>query len=1167
MAEATPEATAADLLAAIGRHLGWVAPARGLPDAPDPHLRAIGRPVPPTARLGHPPLLDTAYLEWVEDTPDLPAHALPTTSLLQLHVLRGPDAGLIAPLTAGDHVLGRGLTTPLTLTDPSMSRDHALLQLSSTQIMLVDRSSTNGTTVAGAAQRPAPQPLRVNDEFTCGSTTFALRAAPGMPAATRPDGRGHLLVSPAPPPPAWRAPAPVQMPDEPTPTPPPRLSVLGAALPLAFGAVLAVIMHSPTMLAFGLMGPAISVGTWWSERRAGRRADERAVREFARTRDEALRQVDAALTEEAAERLAADPDPSTMAAWALGPLSSVWDRTGSTPAKVRIGIGDVPAQTSRSDGHALRVRAPVVIGICERGTTALVGPPEATRPVARAIIATAMTRFTPHDLRVILPSVDRAEWSWAEGAPHCRPAAARLMLRVVEGAAESFPGHTIALVRDEAHLPTDCRRRILLPDCGDAFSARLVHADGEATDVDLDAMSRAAAARLVDGLSPLRSSHSDVSGGALPDRVSLQPLVGSPESLADRWRRMPRSTRFALGCAAGDTDDPVVLDLVVDGPHCLVGGTTGSGKSELLITMVATLAAANRPDELCFVLVDYKGGAAFGACRDLPHVVGLVTDLDPAGAARAITSLTAELKRRESLLAARGCADLTAYQRVCREGDPRIPRLVIMIDEFRTLADEFPLLIDGLVRIAAQGRSLGIHLVIATQRPGGAVTADMRANLSLRIALRVRDTVDSLDVIDSPAAATLPADLPGRAIVTTARSGLVALQTGYAHAPLASASAPVTILSVDGITVPRQQDPSGERPTVLEALVDASRQAVAEVGISVPASPWLAPLPALVQPGDLPTPTEPGAVLGIVDDPHAQAQYGWEFAPGHGSLAICGGPKTGRSGALRTVATQLTAQFSPSELHLYAVHTGALADLGHLPHCGAAVPAVDIGRVDRLLSLLTDHCEIPRVLLVDDVEQILESLGSQYPHVRDGLASLIRHGNAGLTIVAAGGRSLVTGSLASGFARRLVLLPRRPGRPDTGRRATRHRPCRRTAGPSGRSEQWSLRAPRALPIGARAHPRAALMRCARAHRPSTPPTIRPGRRRIRRPARRGHGWAGSRRLRPRSRPPPRRSHRGARVRPIHRPRQPGRDHPMSRPRGGVARRPPPACLPDAEGRP
>jgi S-DNA-T family DNA segregation ATPase FtsK/SpoIIIE len=177
-------------------------------------------------------------------------------------------------------------------------------------------------------------------------------------------------------------------------------------------------------------------------------------------------------------------------------------------------------------------------------------------------------------------------------------------------------------------------------------------------------------------------------------------------------------------------DGPFGIDLSKDGPHALIAGTTGAGKSELLQTMIASLACANRPDAMTFVLIDYKGGSAFKDCVHLPHVTGMVTDLNPHLTQRALASLSAELTRREKILAAAGAKDIKEYtERAGRE--PRrqpLPRLVIVIDEFASLVRDLPVFVTGLVGIAQRGRSLGIHLVLATQRPSGVVSADIRAN-------------------------------------------------------------------------------------------------------------------------------------------------------------------------------------------------------------------------------------------------------------------------------------------------------------------------------------------------------------------------------------------------------------------------------------------------------
>ena len=268
------------------------------------------------------------------------------------------------------------------------------------------------------------------------------------------------------------------------------------------------------------------------------------------------------------------------------------------------------------------------------------------------------------------------------------------------------------------------------------------------------------------------------------------------------------------------------------------------------------LAVTNRPDELGFVLVDYKGGSAFSECARLPHTVGLVTDLDAHLTARALTSLDAEMKRRERLLAQASARDLDDYRRaasVCREL-PALARLVIVVDEFKALADEFPEFINGLVRVAALGRSLGLHLVLATQRPAGIVSADMRANVACRIALRVRDRADSEDVVDAADAASLDPRAPGRACLRVGDRGLTTVQTAYLGRPLPEApgaGGSVCVMVRDLVApVPRRDVEPGtdasDRPTELHAVVDAANAAARRLGLDSSTPPWLPPLPAAV---------------------------------------------------------------------------------------------------------------------------------------------------------------------------------------------------------------------------------------------------------------------------------------------------------------------------------
>ena len=252
----------------------------------------------------------------------------------------------------------------------------------------------------------------------------------------------------------------------------------------------------------------------------------------------------------------------------------------------------------------------------------------------------------------------------------------------------------------------------------------------------------------------------------LPSRVDWDPdrALGSSGVLSVRIGMSPSG--------------PVELDLVSDGPHALVARCTGSGKSEALIGWLASIAHCYSPDKVRFVLIDYKGGSTFARLLGLPHTHALLTDLDPGATTRALEGIAAELQRREEQLSELSFPDLASWERAHKDAPTCIPRaparLVVAIDEFRVLAQTHPDSMDVLLRLAAQGRSLGLHLIAATQRPSGAVSAQMRANMDIRLALRCVSAADSTDILGDARAASLPR-VPGRAVL----DGTGTLQLAY----------------------------------------------------------------------------------------------------------------------------------------------------------------------------------------------------------------------------------------------------------------------------------------------------------------------------------------------------------------------------------------------------
>lgn len=482
----------------------------------------------------------------------------------------------------------------------------------------------------------------------------------------------------------------------------------------------------------------------------------------------------------------------------------------------------------------------------------------------------------------------------------------------------------------------------------------------------------------------------------------------TPDSLAMRWRADRRGLQTVVGVAESG---PVVLDLKGDGPHGLVAGTTGSGKSEFLQAMLAGLAFNYSPWDVNFILIDYKGGAAFRQCRLLPHTVGFVTDLDDRLAERALVSLRAELRRREEVLAAAGVSDLEQMAQTYRHGpDERtVPAsLVVVIDEFAALKSEVPDFVDGLVDIAQRGRSMGVHMVLATQKPAGVITPQIDANTTIRVALRVANEHESSDIIGESVAAEITSDRPGRAFLKIGGGSRVTeFQSTFVGGPvLGEGLSQPSLFSVgycsgaSRLELPSEKEEgqssglddgcsvAGELEIVValaEAawaklggdtgpILDQARQVGADqhhVGSELH-RPWLPQLPAVVALPDLLFVDPPAGrdghqhadaskevrrvALGLLDLPHRQTQVPMMLdlaACGH--VAVYGTSGSGKSTLLRALACSLTAESADAGTSgpdvVVVDGAGSLADLADLPLVSDVIPATDVERV----GLLVDH--------------------------------------------------------------------------------------------------------------------------------------------------------------------------------------------------------------------
>ena len=470
-----------------------------------------------------------------------------------------------------------------------------------------------------------------------------------------------------------------------------------------------------------------------------------------------------------------------------------------------------------------------------------------------------------------------------------------------------------------------------------------------------------------------------------------------------------------------------------------MAGTTGSGKSEFLRTLAAALAAAHPPDRVNLLFIDFKGGSGLRPLAGLAHCVGLLTDLDISEVARALVSLRAEVRRRESLLAAHRAADLRAYETLETAGPP-LPHLVLIIDEFRMLVDEAPEALAELMRIAAIGRSLGLHLVMATQRPQGAVSADIRANVTSCIALRVQSELDSFDIINSRLAAAIPVTSPGRAYLVRGNEPPAEFQTAtiapsdrqvirgptvmpaedFLHQPLAGAPLGEAVIASQ---VPGREDAE------LTRAVNAAWQAT---GGDLPRRPVAEPLPK-----QLPFPPEGscGRIrLGLLDIPEEQrvSEFGWQAAT-HGHLGLISGTSGGADAVLARIVDQLLG--CVDEPHVYILDSaGLFTAAATSPRVGAVVGLHELRRAVRVLERLCE--EMARRLGTASMPGApvlvlaLCGWGSWLSAIRAGTLAwaedlvhdIVRDGaRAGITVLVSGERELVSSRFFASIRNRIFL--------------------------------------------------------------------------------------------------------------------------------------------------
>ncbi|MFW0774599.1 FtsK/SpoIIIE domain-containing protein [Paenarthrobacter nitroguajacolicus] len=1017
---------------------------------------SVGGRLLSTLTVGLPPLVAGAV---IVDTAPARRASKKVSLPLMLLTHSGPGAGAVFRLQRGCYQIGRG-SADISLPDPGMSREQAILEVSSTALMLTAVDGANRVYVDN-------QPVRrkyvtSSSVLRCGNSTFTVvtdsgsnpvvsldagRSVDDPLEVAQADRRGNRLAL-----------------------------ALAAGVPLIAGIGLAVATGLWMYLGFTAISAIsllVPLFTGRKGRREGKLAVARAVREDIERRRrcspsaaEILMAVHIATAGEypATDSAAVGAAPMAVAAASavIGAQDyDVWLRLGTAPAAANMCfVPEDPHFRPPPIGNAAFTLDP------KHSLVTLYGHPDHTDALVRFVLMQLATFSGSSATPVIIL-----------GRPDRLPLSARFLPRVTLtstlasalAALQHAQGKRkgVLVVIDNPNDDEDSLSALLLAAqtaecrvirCSDqssrAGSVIELSPSGTIGYMDMDHERRRFTPDLVPAEvfdSFCRSTRATAFGDGpgmshiIPDHCSLAELLPHGQRrVLRRWAETATQDGLSAVLGRGHSGQ-LTFDFKLDGPHLLVAGTTGSGKSELLRTLVASLALSDSPDRTTFLFFDFKGGSGLRPLAGLPHCVGLLTDLSKYRLDRALVSLRGEIRYREELFAAARVSDLAGYRQLTVPGDPKIPHLVLVIDEFRMLVDEAPNTLRELMRIATIGRSLGIHLVMATQRPQGALSADIRANVTSSIAMRVQSESESMDIINTKAAASISVDAPGRAYLAKASCTPEEFQT--ASLSVSSATTGPGALS-DGSSPAVQSASQALQPasgvlaksTIEDSLSDAgaewvvaaAQEAWQRLSKTLPRRPVAAPLPPAIlwhdqlpaRDGSVPGKEGRWAVgpLAMLDMPTQQVVEPLLWSPSEdGNLAMIGSDSSGMRDCFRAVSAMLATQ--DPQPHLYILDaTGTLGFLSEGSRIGAAVGLHQLHLAVRVLKRLAAEMECrrgagdlgransPLVLIVAGWCSWATALRSgPFGYAEGLLQDIVRDGySAGVTVLISGERELVS---------------------------------------------------------------------------------------------------------------------------------------------------------------
>lgn len=584
------------------------------------------------------------------------------------------------------------------------------------------------------------------------------------------------------------------------------------------------------------------------------------------------------------------------------------------------------------------------------------------------------------------------------------PSELGVSLVFVQDVMESLPEHvkTVVDIRD-------AKSGNIILEQGDLVNRAFVP-DHLPADFDKEVISRA--------LAPL--NHLQNLKNSIPESVTFLEMYGVERveelNIAGRWAKNETYKSLAVPLGLRGKDDIVQLNLheKAHGPHGLVAGTTGSGKSEIIQSYIISLGVNFHPYEVAFLLIDYKGGGMANLFKNMPHLLGTITNLDGAQSMLALASIKAELQKRQRLFGEHDVNHINQYQKLYKQGKATepMPHLFLISDEFAELKSEQPEFMKELVSTARIGRSLGIHLILATQKPSGVVDDQIWSNSKFKLALKVQNASDSNEILKTPDAAEIT--LPGRSYLQVGNNEIYELfqsawsgadyvpdkeSTDYIDTTIYAINdlGQYDILTEDLSGLDKKDDLT-KLPSELDAVIDHIHAYTEASGIEALPRPWLPPLPERIFAQDLhpvnfeeawKEPKKPlQATIGLLDQPELQAQVPLTLdLTKDGHVAVFSSPGFGKSTFLQSFVMDLARQHNPEQLHVYLLDfgTNGLLPLIDLPHVADTMMVDEVEKVQKFVRRISEVMKYRKKLLskyrVANIEQYEKASKEEIPNI------------------------------------------------------------------------------------------------------------------------------------------------------------------------------------------